>query len=58
MNVEECKKCKLHRLDTLDDGSKEHYCHPPFNLNIIAFSIPCVNRNKKDCKKILKEIKE
>lgn len=58
MDIEKCKKCKFYRLDTLADGTKEHYCCPIFNLNIIALSIPCTNRNKEDCKKILKAIKE
>lgn len=58
MDIEKCKQCKLHRLDTLDDGSKEHYCYPPFMPGMIAFSIPCKNRSKSDCKKILREIKE
>ena len=55
MRISKCKKCKLHRLDTLADGSLEHYCYPPIMLGAIAFSIPCLDRNPKDCKKILKE---
>ena len=56
MDIEKCKKCKFYRLDTLSDGTKEHYCCPIFSLNLIAFSIPCKNRDEKTCKRILKNI--
>lgn len=58
MDIEKCKKCKLYKLDTLSDGSKEHYCYPPFMLEMIALSIPCKNRSEKDCKKIIDLLQE
>lgn len=52
MDIEKCKECRLYRLDTLSDGSKEHYCYPPFMSGLLAYAIPCKNRNKRDCKMI------
>lgn len=53
MNIEQCKKCSLHKIDTLDDGTTEDYCHPPYFPGMIALNIPCKQRSVRDCAKIL-----
>lgn len=50
-----CKNCKLHRLDTLADGTKENYCYPP--LSVMCFAIPCKDRRGKNCKALRKLVK-
>ena len=58
MNIETCKNCEYYSLDTLTDGTKEHYCYPPYFTHMIAFSIPCKNRTEEECKMILKAVDE
>lgn len=53
-DIEKCKKCKLHKLDTLSDGTKEDYCYPPYNASLFrgfafGFSLPCSERTKEHC---------
>ena len=50
MNIKTCKKCEYYSLDTLTDGTKEHYCHSPFPY----LTVPCKRRKKSQCKEILK----
>lgn len=50
MNIEICKNCQYYSLDTLTDGTKEHYCYSPF----LYLTVPCKKRKKRQCKEILK----
>ena len=56
MIINKCKKCKFYSLDTLDDGTKEHYCSPP--IYIPYFFIPCKNRKSGECRELRKMIKK
>lgn len=56
MMINKCEKCNIHSLDTLTDGTKEHYCSPP--IYIPYYSIPCKNREHKDCIKLRKMVKK
>ena len=50
MNIKSCKNCTYYSLDTLTDGTKEHYCYPTFPF----LTVPCKLRKKRQCKEILK----
>ena len=50
MNIETCKNCEYYSLDTLTDGTKEHYCYAPFPY----LTVPCKKRKKSQCKEILR----
>lgn len=63
MNVDKCKKCKLHRLDTLSDGTKEDYCYPPYNASLFigfafGLALPCGKRTQENCVELQKLQKE
>ena len=51
MKIETCKNCEYYSLDTLTDGTKEHYCYPPFPY----LTVPCKKRKKSQCKEILRK---
>lgn len=55
MDIKKCKECEFHRLDTLVDGTKEHYCYPPMFRYLTA---PCKRRKKKQCNDILKQVND
>lgn len=54
MDIKKCKECPCCSIDTLADGTKEHYCYPPNFGVYMMFAIPCKNRSKSLCKKIKK----
>lgn len=57
MDAEHCKACRLHKKDTLVDGTQQDYCYPPIMIDMIAFSVPCEKRSRQDCKRILENLK-